>query len=86
MAPSSIPAPTHPTAPPLAAATTPLVANPKVQHEPLCTMYVGPGMELHGFMDACQPAVFYMRRKMGQPGGAICNNSIDMASCPHFDA
>ena len=28
---------------------------------------------------------FYMRRKMGPPGGAICSYAEDMASCPRFD-
>ncbi len=61
--------------------------SPARRHRPLCTMWVGPGMELHGFKDACPPQKYYVRRKFGPPGGALCTsaNATDLAHCPVFD-
>eukprot|EP00798_Chlamydomonas_sp_ICE-L_P022481 gene22481-29607_t len=59
--------------------------NPTKKHDSLCTMYVGPGMKLNGFMDACPESRYYMRRKIGPPGGAVCHLSEDLAHCPIFD-
>lgn len=52
----------------------------------LCTMYVGPKMyERYDWSDICPPAKYYMRRKIGPPGGAICVNATNLASCKRFD-
>lgn len=59
--------------------------RPSARHTPLCTMYVGPGMEPRGYEDACPAARYYFRRKMGPPGGAICALANSTAACPHFD-
>ncbi|KAG2452928.1 hypothetical protein HYH02_002267 [Chlamydomonas schloesseri] len=56
--------------------------RPSARHTPLCTMYVGPGMEPRGFEDACPAARYYFRRKMGPPGGAICALANSTAACP----
>ena len=67
----------HP--PPLA--LMPAVSSKASGLLPLCTMYVGPGMLLKGWVDACPAATYYMRRKIGPPGGALCINASSLANC-----
>ncbi|GAX76768.1 hypothetical protein CEUSTIGMA_g4215.t1 [Chlamydomonas eustigma] len=58
----------------------PLRADDKGQS--LCTMYIGPGMlKDDRYPDACPPALYYMRRKIGPPGGALCINATNLAHC-----
>ncbi len=52
---------------------------------PLCTMFISPLYTRYD--DTCPPKLFryYMRRKMGPPGGAVCVGAKDLASCERFD-
>ncbi len=52
----------------------------------LCTMWIGPGMSKDPrFPDACPKASFYVRRKIGPPGGTVCQNASSLAACLRFD-
>lgn len=75
--------------------------NPDVRLQPLCTIYVSPIYMI--FDDHCPKVYFryYMRRKMGPPGGAVCSyvptlpgpapgarpwwKAPNLALCPRFD-
>lgn len=59
--------------------------DPQAAAPPLCTMFISP---LYTKFDDTCPAKhfrYYMRRKMGPPGGAICVDAKDLASCRRFD-
>jgi hypothetical protein len=50
-------------------------------------MYIGPGQLLEARLwgEICPAARYYMRRKIGPPGGALCaRNLTSLARCYHF--
>ncbi|KAL6761691.1 acetylglucosaminyltransferase [Haematococcus lacustris] len=53
---------------------------------PLCTMFIGTGQaEQYGWDDVCPDATYFMRCKIGPPGGAVCAHAKNMASCTRFN-
>ncbi len=46
----------------------------------ICSMFIGPRFIKFG--DTCPNQRYFMRRRLGPPGGAVCVGARDLAHCP----